>query len=415
MVNIGGEFLRLDAVAFIWKREGTNCENHPEAHQIIQACHSLARIVAPALLFKSEAIVHPDDMLRYISLRECQISYNPLRMALPWESLATGEVKLLDHSLPHRVRLPAGTSWVNYLRLHDDSGWTFDDNDARWEWIDPIGHRIFLKQFPMGCFPGSIARGVPFQENPETGDARISGTLAWLAGLEEAMQSANELQVELARVNEVRLSTVRRWVRWYRDEGVRGLARLPREDRGKRRDMPEEMIQVIEGLALSKPGWEPAIERLLRGCGLRLLVADEPYPKVSCYIDKTHLGGRLVSLHVRGPRTPRHHERLSADFLYHKLEVKPDTAFTSWLNTELLDAQNYRCCETLEEFQRCHLAVTINGQIKRGQVQHEKDDRSELGNRRRYVLGWNNLAVSRRHCSSKKKISVRVFDISTDH
>ncbi len=198
IANIGVEVLRLDAVAFIWKRMGTSCENQPEVHQIIQAFHSLAHIAAPALLFKSEAIVHPDDVLSYISSQECQISYNPLLMALLWESLATGEVKLLDHSMRHRFRLPPGTAWVNYLRSHDDIGWTFDDNDARWEWIDPSGHRTFLNQFYMGHFPGSFARGLPFQENPDTGDARISGTLASLAGLEQAIQSADEQQMELA-------------------------------------------------------------------------------------------------------------------------------------------------------------------------------------------------------------------------
>jgi len=198
IANTGVEVLRLDAVAFIWKRMGTNCENQPEAHQIIQAFNSLVSIAAPALLFKSEAIVHPDDVLSYISPRECQISYNPLLMALLWESLATGEVKLLDHSMRTRFRLPQGTAWVNYLRSHDDIGWTFDDNDARWEWIDPSGHRKFLNQFYMGRFPGSFARGMPFQENPATGDARISGTLASLAGLEQAVQSAEEQQMELA-------------------------------------------------------------------------------------------------------------------------------------------------------------------------------------------------------------------------
>src|SRR5438067_901234 len=141
IANTGVEFLRLDAVAFIWKRMGTNCENQPEAHQIIQAFNSIARIAAPAMLFKSEAIVHPDDVLSYISPRECQISYNPLLMALLWESLATSEVKLLAHSLRHRFRLPRGTAWVNYLRSHDDIGWTFDDSDARREWIDANGHR----------------------------------------------------------------------------------------------------------------------------------------------------------------------------------------------------------------------------------------------------------------------------------
>ncbi|GLV53378.1 amylosucrase [Dictyobacter sp. S3.2.2.5] len=198
IANLGVEFLRLDAVAFIWKREGTSCENQPEAHQIIQAFHSLARIAAPALLFKSEAIVHPDDVMSYIGPHECQVSYNPLLMALLWESLATTEVKLLDHSMGHRFRLPAGTAWVNYLRSHDDIGWTFDDNDARWEWIDPVGHRSFLNQFYMGRFPGSFARGVPFQENPDTGDARVSGTLASLAGLEQAIQSGDEQQADLA-------------------------------------------------------------------------------------------------------------------------------------------------------------------------------------------------------------------------
>jgi amylosucrase len=198
IANTGVEVLRLDAVAFIWKRMGTSCENQPEAHQIIQAFNSLARIAAPALLFKSEAIVHPDNVLSYISPQECQISYNPLLMALLWEALATSEVKLLDHSMRRRFWLPQGTTWVNYLRSHDDIGWTFDDNDARWEWIDPLGHRTFLNQFYMGRFPGSFARGMPFQENPDTGDARISGTLASLAGLEQAIESGNEQQIELA-------------------------------------------------------------------------------------------------------------------------------------------------------------------------------------------------------------------------
>ncbi len=198
IANIGVEFLRLDAVAFIWKRIGTNCENQPEAHQLIQAFNSIARIAAPAMLFKSEAIVHPDDVLSYISPQECQISYNPLLMALLWESLATNEVKLLDQSMRSRFRLPRGTAWVNYLRSHDDIGWTFDDNDARWEWIDPVGHRQFLNQFYIGRFAGSFARGMSFQENPATGDVRVSGTLASLAGLEQAIQSANEQQIELA-------------------------------------------------------------------------------------------------------------------------------------------------------------------------------------------------------------------------
>jgi amylosucrase len=198
LANAGVEILRLDAVAFIWKRMGTSCENQPEAHMLIQAFNALVRIAAPSLLFKSEAIVHPDDVMSYISPHECQISYNPLLMALLWEALATREVKLLAHSMRTRFRLPPDCAWINYLRSHDDIGWTFDDADARHLGIDPFGHRRFLNNFYIGRFDGSFARGIPFQENPDTGDARVSGTLASLAGLEQALQAGDDRLIDLA-------------------------------------------------------------------------------------------------------------------------------------------------------------------------------------------------------------------------
>ena len=89
LANQGVEILRLDAVAFLWKRLGTNSQNLPEAHWIIQAFNAVASIAAPAMVFKSEAIVHPDEVSKYISMEECQLSYNPQLMALLWEALAT--------------------------------------------------------------------------------------------------------------------------------------------------------------------------------------------------------------------------------------------------------------------------------------------------------------------------------------
>ncbi|MGB0387137.1 MAG: alpha-amylase family glycosyl hydrolase [Ardenticatenaceae bacterium] len=198
LANVGVEVLRMDAVAFIWKRKGTDCEGQPEAHLILQAFNAVARIAAPALLFKSEAIVHPDEVLSYISPQECQISYNPLLMALLWEALATRQVKLLAHSMRTRWQIPPGTGWVNYLRCHDDIGWTFDDADAAHLGINGFNHRLFLNAFYTGHFEGSFASGLPFQENPDTGDARISGTLASLAGLEQALLSENQREMDLS-------------------------------------------------------------------------------------------------------------------------------------------------------------------------------------------------------------------------
>jgi amylosucrase len=198
LANTGIDVLRLDAVAFVWKQKGTNCENLPQAHMLIQAFNRLARIAAPGLIFKSEAIVHPDDVVKYIGPEECQVSYNPALMALLWESLATRRVTLLVQTLRKRFRLPRHTAWVNYLRCHDDIGWTFDDQDAAAVGINAYHHRQFLNDFYTGQFPGSFARGVPFQENHETGDMRISGTMASLAGLEQAIEEQDEEQKELA-------------------------------------------------------------------------------------------------------------------------------------------------------------------------------------------------------------------------
>lgn len=185
LANQGISILRMDAVAFIWKQLGTSCENLPQAHLLLQAFNAVCRLAAPSLLFKSEAIVHPDQVAEYIDPGECQLSYNPLQMALIWEAMATRDVSLLSQALERRHNLPQGTSWVNYVRSHDDIGWTFADEDAAELGINGFEHRRFLNSFYVNRFPGSFAQGVPFQDNPKTGDCRISGTTASLLGLEQ--------------------------------------------------------------------------------------------------------------------------------------------------------------------------------------------------------------------------------------
>jgi amylosucrase len=198
LANLGCEGLRLDALAFIWKEKWTQCENLPKAHTLIQAFNLCLQIVAPAVVFKSEAIVHPDEVAKYIGKDECQLSYNPLMMALMWESLATRETKLLTASLKKSFAISPQCSWVNYIRCHDDIGWTFDDALAQQLGINGFDHRRFLNDFYTGRFEGSFAQGVPFQENPETGDCRVCGSLASLTGLEKGLEQNNQRDIDFA-------------------------------------------------------------------------------------------------------------------------------------------------------------------------------------------------------------------------
>ena len=202
LANQGVEILRLDAVAFLWKRMGTDCQNQPEAHTIIQAFNALVQIVAPAMAFKSEAIVHPDEVNKYISTEECQLSYNPQLMALLWNSLATQDTLLLRTALEKRFTIPHGCGWVNYVRCHDDIGWVFSNDDAKDLGINHIDHRRFLTDFFVGRFPGSYSKGLPFQEDPLSGDSRVSGTTASLCGLEKSLatQKEHEIQLSMQRI-----------------------------------------------------------------------------------------------------------------------------------------------------------------------------------------------------------------------
>ncbi len=192
IANLGVDVLRLDALAFVWKEKGTVCESLPKAHTLIQAFQYVAAIACPSLQFKSEAIVHPDEVIKYINGAECHLSYNPLQMALFWSTVATRDTRLLSTSLKNRWRVPENCAWVNYIRCHDDIGWTFSDEDAARLGINGFNHRQFLNRFFTGRFEGTFACGEPFQLNPTTGDCRICGTMASLAGLEQAEKLNSE-------------------------------------------------------------------------------------------------------------------------------------------------------------------------------------------------------------------------------
>jgi amylosucrase len=189
LANHGVEVLRLDAIAFIWKRMGTSCQNQPEVHALTQALRTVARIAAPATLFKAEAIVGPQDLLSYLGQGEhhgkvSDLAYHNGLMVQIWSMLASRDARLATHALQQLATPPSTTGWITYARCHDDIGWAIDDGDAASVGVSGFGHRAFLSDFYTGDFPGSWARGLTFQENPATGDRRISGSLASLAGLE---------------------------------------------------------------------------------------------------------------------------------------------------------------------------------------------------------------------------------------
>jgi uncharacterized protein YPO0396 len=184
----------------------------------------------------------------------------------------------------------------------------------------------------------------------------------------------------------------------------RRTSQIPLEDIRIREDMtqalgvPEDELPFIGELLrvrLDARSWEPAIERLLRGYARQLLVPDTHYRQVSGHVNNVNLRGRLV--YHRIPDRLATTRRISTtanlfapNSLVDKLEVKPDNPMRNWVIADLEDRWNYVCCESLEAFAREPKAITLAGQVRHNQTRHEKDDRSSLGNRAQYVLGWDN-------------------------
>jgi amylosucrase len=202
LANVGVDVLRLDAVPFLWKNVGTNCQNQQEAIHILAAYRALVRMVAPGMLFKSEAIVAPEDIIRYLGSgglegKVCEIGYNATLMNHLWQALAAENTHLLRTTLSGLPAIPKEATWINYIRCHDDIGWGISDENAAAVGQSGRGTRNYCTDFYAGVLPQSYAEGYVFQRDRQTGEARTSGTAAALTGLQKALVEADASKIDI--------------------------------------------------------------------------------------------------------------------------------------------------------------------------------------------------------------------------
>ena len=201
--NLGVDILRIDAPAFIWKQAGTGCQNLPIAHTLLQLIKQCVHIAAPGMALLGEAIVSPDEIMKYFGTgdkeaQECDFAYNATHMALQWDALATGDTKVMLAAQNELLKKPYDTSWITYTRCHDDIGLGYENYMIEAAGYNPDEHRRFLMNYYSGNYEGSPAKGALFSVNDKTGDARISGSLASLCGLETTITNNDKKKIEIA-------------------------------------------------------------------------------------------------------------------------------------------------------------------------------------------------------------------------
>ena len=156
----------------------------------------------------------------------------------------------------------------------------------------------------------------------------------------------------------------------------------------KETDLPfaGELMKVKE----SEKRWEGAIERLTHGFALRMLVEESNYKLVCEFVNSNHLNGKLTFSKVTADRGFEHTIDEEVDYVAYKIDIKPNTFFSKWLEGEIFKQFDYTCCETVQEINRERRAITPAGLIKRNKSLHEKNDRYRIDDKTKYILGWNN-------------------------
>jgi amylosucrase len=191
VANMGVEAFRLDSTGFLWKRQGTNCQNQAEVHWLLQAMRALMEIACPGVLMKAEAIMPTHQLPPYFGMGEtpgpeCHLAYHSSMMAASWVSLAEENVSILNAVMQKTPPVPTGSSWLTYVRCHDDIGWNVLRPEL--QALGDAGYQRLLKasHFFAGLSPESYAQGASFQTTDLQTAHGTNGMASALVGMSAA-------------------------------------------------------------------------------------------------------------------------------------------------------------------------------------------------------------------------------------
>jgi sucrose phosphorylase len=123
-VSHGAQFIRLDAIAYLWKETGTSCIHLPQTHRIIRLFRAVLDILAPHVILITETNVPHRDNISYFGdgNDEAQMVYNFALPPLVLHTFYTGNSRVLS-TWAAGLKLPSShTTFFNFLASHDGVG-----------------------------------------------------------------------------------------------------------------------------------------------------------------------------------------------------------------------------------------------------------------------------------------------------
>jgi sucrose phosphorylase len=123
-IERGATYIRLDAIAYLWKEPGTTCIHLPQTHAVIQFLRSAISDVAPHVYLITETNVPHSDNISYFGdgTNEAQLVYNFALPPLTLHTFHTGDARILS-DWARTLTLPSDkTTFFNFLASHDGIG-----------------------------------------------------------------------------------------------------------------------------------------------------------------------------------------------------------------------------------------------------------------------------------------------------
>ena len=123
-VEHGAQFIRLDAIAYLWKEPGTTCIHLPQTHAIVQLLRAILDDVAPHVFLITETNVPHADNISYFGdgYNEAQLVYNFALPPLVLHTFRTADSSILSQWASALKPPSERTAFFNFLASHDGIG-----------------------------------------------------------------------------------------------------------------------------------------------------------------------------------------------------------------------------------------------------------------------------------------------------
>ncbi|MCP4421879.1 MAG: maltose alpha-D-glucosyltransferase [Chloroflexi bacterium] len=137
-LDMGIDGFRVDAIPYLYEREGTNCENLPETHAFLRKMRQMVDAEYPGRLLIAEANQWPQDLLPYFGTEaepEFQVCFHFPIMPRLYQSLQAGDKTPIVHIWEQTPTIPDSSQWMTFLRNHDELTLEMVTSEVRqWMW-----------------------------------------------------------------------------------------------------------------------------------------------------------------------------------------------------------------------------------------------------------------------------------------